>query len=813
MKRGIGARIGDVAFLLPALFLSFLVAYPIYGTPYYLLVITVGLLIGAGLAWFSASARFPVWKSVAIAIGAYVVVGVPLAAPEVFWEPKTLLKQVVGVLLAPVAGPRQILSLEIPLGTYHQVLAPFFFLAIFVSLAVFSLSWRTVRAWPWAAGVSLIPFLAGIALGPRTLRSFSTYLPGLFSRVSPDATGSHAFLGAAVVLLLFGWLFWRPWQSGRATVRLSEGARGRWVAVRTARTVLGTLMVAAAVAGAIFVTPWAAESHQRKTLRNDQHAELLDATEVSPLSMYRTYFSNDLFGKTLFVVSDYDPEGRIRLATLDAYNGHVFGVVAPTEGSLGQIFAPVPAPIDPVGADDPASLSTIEIGAYRGSWVPLPGRLGFAEFEGEQKAELQDGFFYARSTGTAVQVAPLGLAEGVRYSASTFQMLEPTSAVNSFEPEGQGVTLVTELPDSIAKWIADQEQPRTGSGLLELISRLRERGFLSHSLSATEGDQPWEWKQALAGYSFESSRGGHSLDRIDRMFTRMNEQAEAAGKDASAAELVSAPGDDEQFAVAAALVADSLGFNTRIAVGARLGASGDTDLSSCSAGTCKGGDMAAWIEVQDARTGLWAPIDVTPQHKMPMSPRIQRTSDPKYATEVAPKGVEVLPPPQAKPSGGDAQGEGAEDSSSAASEAPFWVRLASVVGLSLLALAIPPITILGMKALRSARRKHAPDGSQQIVGAWDDYRDRADDYGYVVAPASTRSEVARELSFEDGSAPRLAELADYVSFQVPNPVDYDSSEAWELAGLAKANLAEGVGSGRRLRARLSLRSLFARARK
>ena len=814
MKRGIGVRLGDAGFLLPALFLSFLAAYPIYATPYYLLVVAVGRQIGTGIAWFSAGSRLPVWKSAAAAYVAYLVVGVPLAAPEVFWEPKTFLKQVAGVLLAPVAGPRQILSLEVPLGTYHQVLAPFFFLAIFVSLAVFSLSWRTTKAWPWAAGISLLPLFAGVALGPRAMSSIQAYLPGTFFRNGPSAFTSHALLGTLTVLLLFAWLFWRPWQSNRAAVRLSEGARGRWLAVRTARTVLGVLMVAAAVAGAVLVTPWAADSVQRKTLRDDQNAELVNATEVSPLSTYRTYFSNDLFSETLFVVEDPDTGGRVRLATLDAYNGHVFGVVFPTQGSVGQIFAPVPAPITPIDAEGSATENVIEIGAYRESWVPLPGRLGFAEFQGERKAELQDGFFYARTTGTAVQTVDGGLTQGTRYSTSTFDTLEPTSAVSRFEPAGQGQTLVTDLPDSVARWIADQEQPRTGAGLLELISRLRERGFLSHSLSAQESGRPWEWAKALSGYSFESSRGGHSLDRIDRMFARMNEQAEAAGEDASPAELVSAPGDDEQFAVAAALIADSLGFNTRVVVGVRLGdVSGETDLPSCTAGDCKGGDMAAWIEVQDAQTGLWAPIDVTPQFAMPMSPRVQRTSDPKYATEVAPEGVDVLPPPQAKPSGGDAQGEGAEESSSAAKEAPAWLRLTAVVGLGVLALLIPPLTIWGMKLLRTARRKRAPDGSQQVIGAWNDYRDRADDYGYVVPPASTRSEVARELSFEDGSAPRLAELADYVSFQVPSPLDYESGEAWELAGQAKANLAEGVGLGRRLRARLSLRSLHIRGRK
>ena len=86
----------------------------------------------------------------------------------------------------------------------------------------------------------------------------------------------------------------------------------------------------------------------------------------------------------------------------------------------------------------------------------------------------------------------------------------------------------------------------------------------------------------LPGYSFKASASGHSLARIDALFARLLERetdprAEASGN------YVAAVGDDEQFAVATALVAAELGFPARVVVGARLSAPGaSTDAPSRS---------------------------------------------------------------------------------------------------------------------------------------------------------------------------------------------------------------------------------------
>ena len=65
------------------------------------------------------------------------------------------------------------------------------------------------------------------------------------------------------------------------------------------------------------------------------------------------------------------------------------------------------------------------------------------------------------------------------------------------------------------------------------------------------------------------SAAGHSYDRIDRLFTELNER-ESEVADSPGASLVAAVGDDEQFAAAVALIAADLGFPSRVVLGARL---------------------------------------------------------------------------------------------------------------------------------------------------------------------------------------------------------------------------------------------------
>ena len=148
--------------------------------------------------------------------------------------------------------------------------------------------------------------------------------------------------------------------------------------------------------------------------------------------------------------------------------------------------------------------------------------------------------------------------------------------------------------------------------------------------------------QSLPDYTFQPSASGHSLARIDAMFARLLER-ETDPRAAASENYVAAVGDDEQFAVAVALIARELGFPARVVVGARL-SSADSELRTCDAGVCRAQDLAAWTEVQSA-AGEWIPVDVTPQYAQSPSLEVTEQRDPENVTEVRPDPVEEVVPP------------------------------------------------------------------------------------------------------------------------------------------------------------------------
>ncbi|MGL1797778.1 hypothetical protein ACSTIM_23335, partial [Vibrio parahaemolyticus] len=97
----------------------------------------------------------------------------------------------------------------------------------------------------------------------------------------------------------------------------------------------------------------------------------------------------------------------------------------------------------------------------------------------------------------------------------------------------------------------------------------RERGYLSHGLAPATGAAAPAWTTDLPGYQLQPSASGHSLARIDTMFQRLLER-EDDPRAQTTNNYVAAVGDDEQFAVAAALIAHQLGYPARVVVGTRL---------------------------------------------------------------------------------------------------------------------------------------------------------------------------------------------------------------------------------------------------
>lgn len=309
-----------------------------------------------------------------------------------------------------------------------------------------------------------------------------------------------------------------------------------------------------------------------------------------------------------------------------------------------------------------------------------------------------------------------------------------------------------------------------------------------------------QWAQDMAGYTFQPSASGHSLARIGALFSRLLER-ETDPRAEESGNYVAAVGDDEQFAVAVALIAGELGFPARVVLGARL-ASADPTLPTCESGVCRAQDLAAWTEVQDA-AGRWVPIDVTPQHEISPSLEIAEQRDPENVTEVRPESVdEVLPPdPVQEDSGADA------DPSAPGIDLAWLLpalRVSGIaLGIALLAFG-PFLAIAAAKVLRRRERRDAGSPQARIAGGWDEFVDAAVDAGRGAPRALTRTEVAEHYGTEPGML--LAEHADRAVFSGLTATSDDAAEFWRIVDAERRRLAGEHGWWRRILATVSLRS-------
>ncbi|MFC7766281.1 transglutaminase-like domain-containing protein [Leucobacter soli] len=360
----------------------------------------------------------------------------------------------------------------------------------------------------------------------------------------------------------------------------------------------------------------------------------------------------------------------------------------------------------------------------------------------------------------------------------------------------------TEAMPELSAWVAAQQQPATGEGFAELVRRLRERGYLSHALSDGEGERLWiERLSAAYGTRFEQSAGGHSAARLEQLFAQLNSQERQVGEEAPVEQLVAGVGDDEQFAAAAALVARSLGFESRVVLGVRLGGEGAgvPGVPACS-DVCTGEHLAAWIEVRDASG--WVPFDVSPQVEQPPQAIEKGEQLPEFPTTPEERDANEVDPPL----GTGEQSDDADPAEEPPAASWIWPVL-RIAGLSVAALALLALPLLFLpfaKRWRRHRRRAEADPELRALGAWQEMLDRAADAGVRVPRAAGRPEVAAVL----GTAPArwAAERADRAVFSPSGIGDEEADWMWAAADADRAEREAGFGRMRRIRAAYALSS-------
>lgn len=790
-------------------------AWPIYAAYSYLLLVVVATVLGAGVALLATLRRWSSLKIAVMTLVVYALVAVPLAVPDVLTAVETIPSGLLSVLTGPVTGWKELVTIQIPVGSYRATAIPALLVFLVGSTLAFLAAWRPDRRAALAAPVLLLMQAFGLAFGASTVAPSLAFGPFLIPAPREIAL---ALLALALLVVLLVWH--SAWSRRQALYRAREvsGVRKVGSARRAVlrRTLVATgMFLVAGVVGGVALAPVAVPPG-REVLRTTIEPELHLREAVSPLSAYRLAFGDELYAQELFSVQVQGPSvDRVRIAALSDYDGAVFRVADP-EKALGSStdFRRVPTVLSGVVEGTPSRLS-IEIGALGGMWVPLPEAPLRIEFEGPRRADLVDGFYYSDTLSTGIDLVGGGLSEGDRLVVET--VVRETPALESLPaiPAEQRRTDPA-VPESLVAWVLAQQVGLDGASLQELVDRLRLRGYLSHSLTPPTGSA--SWTAALSDYTFAASRSGHDADRIATLFSTLLDREDEVGPDGEAEPelLVAAVGDDEQFATAVALLGRHFGYDSRVVLGFRLdSASPVTEPAPCAAGVCRGGNLTAWAEVRGPR-GEWIPVDASPQYSDALSPAISTLRDPELPTEVPSQVAESWLPPEAVP----ADGEGSQQSEAETATDLEWLwsalRLAGAVLLVAVLLLAPFLTIVGAKAIRRSSRRKAVDAEARIAGGWLEWIDAAVDHGRSAPRNATRTESARVLfpaqpeSDTPPPALALADWADRAVFSSVPPTIEESDAFWSIVDEERRRLRAEQSFWQRVRSAVSIAS-FTRA--
>lgn len=760
-------------------------AWHIYESATVFVATGLSTVVGMLLAWLLRRTRWW-WRVLVIAV-AYLAVTTVLTLPEMLADPAGAPSHMFRIVMTPVSGWKDLLTLDLPLGDYQAVIAPYVLVVLCATYAAVALSLRAGKPGGFAPVVALMMPIFGLLFGTSAVNISEQMLTGVLG------------FGAALI-----WLVWRAASVRRRALRIAESTTDvRSSGNRTSgvvRAVSGTIILAVAVGLGLVLTPQVLAGQTRDVPRAALHPEIEFDRTVSPLSTFRVYRSADMLDTTLFTVTAPQSVERIRFATLGAFDGVMMRPGPGAEEGTPQ-FRRVPSVIHRDAEEQAQVVVTLD--EYADVWVPLADNLISVSFEGARRSALSDNFFYEVASETGIQLSDAGFAAGDRIV--TVAAPDVAANVSDFQPLRSGRSIPEYLvPQSLTTWLSAQQVNLGGQGLVSLIETLRARGFLSHSIM--EDASATAWMEAFGVTSFEPSRAGHTTARIDRMFQDLNARALEAADNASDEELVAAVGDDEQFAVAAFLIADALGFEARVAMGVKLAAT-DTGVPACALGVCRGENVTAWLEVRDAATGVWGILDVTPQTEIPPQAETTRTSEPQHVTEVESQHADIVPPPEAAPNEGGTPPEDVDETES------LWAQLWPVLRwvfiglLALLLIAVPFLVIIGVKLLNARARRNARSERQRVVGGWDELVDRAVDCGAPFPRHETRLEYAAILERE-GLA-ELARIADSAAFSASPSLDLDADAYWSLVRAAQAEMRRERGWWGRIRSRISPRSLRA----
>lgn len=472
-----------------------------------------------------------------------------LASAKVFPS----LQMVQTLVLGAVTSWRDLLTLAPPANAYAGItVVPYLSAMVCAGLGA-SIVLRHQRGQLWA----LLPAGLMFALG------------ALFGGFEAPYGRDSALVG---VLVALAWAAWavnkRHGRGQRGLIALGAGRLRR-------RARLGTLlMLACAMAAGAVLGPQVTGANNREVLRSYVTPPLNIAEYQAPLTRLH-YWVDTQKDTTLFTVSGLQNGERIRVATMDAYDGNVMRVGTSDNGEgFKRVGAQVDTRVLPKGAK--THNLTFTMVDYQGNWLPGGGQV--RSFTPRKGQGLTQDLFYSSNLGALLSTRTL--VKGDSYSVNV-------------------VTVPTYSDAQLSKRRFGKVANGTDTNVPAVVAtRLRE--FVGNANSPLARVRAMATKYHDEGYYSDGSdsmaRPGHRTARIDELLEPNYYMV----------------GDDEQYAVAMALMARQAGYPARVVLGFYP--------EHYSKGTLevKGTMAHAWVEVNF--DGDWVAFDPTPpRDKKPVS--------------------------------------------------------------------------------------------------------------------------------------------------------------------------------------------------
>ena len=734
----------DTAAALAMLVLVTVAWLPTYGNGWVWVASMGAGVLGAAIAVVTAFRRWDALRTGGLALVAYLLLGTVLAMPSagLFGVVPTL-RSMTGLISGPVFGWKAMLTLQPPIGETGYLYVPVVIvglLSVFASVTVSLRSGKPALAPAPMVAALLAAFMFGVNV---------SYLP--------------TQIGLAALFFVMVWIAYRRAQQRQSLV--IGGSRLRWPQLLT-----GALVIALVTGLVVVIRPVLDTTSARRTVR-ELVAQPLDVHRYpSPLQGFRLNLTDDK-AKTLFVVKGVPVGTRVRIATLDGYDGYTYNVsnsasLGADSGTFQRIGARV---IDDTAGRQVAVTLTVK--SLTGVWVPTVGKTLQMSFAGSHQVALDDAFHYNQSSGTGLVTT--GLVEGDSYTSVDVIPTQPTkdqilgaSAGTVRLPAAEPVPDV--VRDLAAKWAALASGSNAGALVTSYADQLK-LGYYSNGVGADEIE----------------SWAGHNDGRIADLLKNPDQMV----------------GDEEQYSVALALLARAAGIPARVTYGYTV---------SSADGAVRGSDVTAWTEVNLAGYG-WVAIDATPSKDRRLKSLSQEPQS------VPRPQVENPPPPPQKP-GSLEQDTTPPGSAPQTTKNKFQVdwalvgRVAVVGGIPLIFIVGPIALIIGLKMRRRRSRMSSESLVDRVAGGWAEIIDRARDLGRSPTPSATRTEQAEQLvslfsRLTEEADPRiLARQADMTVFAPDTITPGQASTYWATVDDAVAGLNRSVSVMSRVRGSLSVRS-------